>query len=78
MGAIATQKIAKPDLTYQRIFTESFWLVGPPNAEIPFSHNIDQTDLAALAQWLQAQPCISYSEDLPIFGDFGELSSVSG
>ena len=69
-GAIATQKIPMPGIEYQRIFTENFWLVGPPNIELPFSQDILQTDLTALTQWLQTQPWISYSEELPIIRRF--------
>lgn len=68
--AIATQKIVKPDIEYQLIFEESFWLVGPPNITIPLSQDLKQTDLTALEQWLKLQPWISYSEDLPIIRRF--------
>jgi len=69
-GAIATQKIPTPGIEYQPIFTESFWLVGPPNIEIPFSQDALQTDLTELAKWLQPQAWISYSEELPIIRRF--------
>ena len=68
--AIATQKIAKFELEYQPIFEESFWLVGPPNVEIPVSPEILQVDLTLLEQWLREQPWIAYSEDLPIIRRF--------
>lgn len=74
--AIATQKIAKPELEYQLLFEESFWLVGPPSATIPLSPNLSQTDLTALEhltaleQWLRSQPWIAYSEELPIIRRF--------
>jgi DNA-binding transcriptional LysR family regulator len=69
-GAIATQKITQPDIAYQRICTESFWLVGPPNAKIPFSPDSIQSEPTALGKWLQGQPWIAYSEELPIIRRF--------
>lgn len=74
-GAIATQKITTPGIEYQPIFTESFWLVGPPNLELPFSQDSRQaeltaTELTVLAEWLEAQPWVSYSADLPIIRRF--------
>lgn len=68
--AIATQKIDKPELDYQLIFEESFWLVGPPNLDIPFSRSVLHTDLTKLEHWLKTQPWITYSEDLPIIRRF--------
>jgi DNA-binding transcriptional LysR family regulator len=74
-GAIATQKISKPELEYQLIFEESFWLVGPPTAtialpQVPVSQTGMPADLMALEQWLRSQPWIAYSEDLPIIRRF--------
>ncbi len=74
-GAIATQKIPQPDITYQRIFTENFWIVGPPNAHVPTFQASDSPDrltldLTALGQWLKTQPWIAYSEELPIIRRF--------
>jgi DNA-binding transcriptional LysR family regulator len=69
-GAIATQKITQPDIAYQRICTESFWLIGPPHAKIPFSPDSIRADPTALSQWLQGQPWIAYSEELPIIRRF--------
>jgi DNA-binding transcriptional LysR family regulator len=66
--AIATQKITKPELEYQLIFEESFWLVG--SVSPPFSPDLLQLDLSALAQWLRPQPLIAYSEELPIIRRF--------
>jgi DNA-binding transcriptional LysR family regulator len=68
--AIATQKINKPELGYQQIFEESFWLVGPPNVEVPTSQDVMQADLTSLEQWLKSQRWIAYSEDLPIIRRF--------
>ncbi|NJR52643.1 MAG: LysR family transcriptional regulator [Leptolyngbyaceae cyanobacterium CSU_1_3] len=68
--AIATQKIAKPELEYQLIFEESFWLVGSPTATNSGAEDPMQVDLTALEQWLRAQPWIAYSEDLPIIRRF--------
>jgi len=68
--AIATQKIAKPDLEYQLIFEENFWLIGSPTKTIPLSQDPIQADLTALEQWLRTQPLIAYSEDLPIVRRF--------
>ena len=65
--AIATQKVPKPELEYQPIFTESFWLVGAPTAIVTIAQD---TDLTALEQWLRSQPLIAYSEDLPIIRRF--------
>jgi DNA-binding transcriptional LysR family regulator len=64
--AIATKKVAKPELEYQPIFVESFWLVGSPNMTIPRSLD----DLTELEQWLRTQPLIAYGEDLPIIRRF--------
>jgi DNA-binding transcriptional LysR family regulator len=61
--AIATQKLPRPELEYQRIFTENFWLVGPPAAPIPSDPN-------SLESWLLGQPWIAYDEDLPIIRRF--------
>ena len=69
--AIATQKIAKPELEYQLLFEESFWLVGPPTATIPTS--VLPENLAALEQWLRPQPWIAYSEELPIIRRFWRI-----
>jgi DNA-binding transcriptional LysR family regulator len=69
-GAIATQKIAKPELAYQWIVEESFWLVGPPNLQIPIPQDTLQVDLIGLEQWLRTQPWIAYSEELPIIRRF--------
>lgn len=60
--AIATQKIAKPELEYQLIFEESFWLVGSPTTIIPPTQDLEP--------WLRSQPLIAYSEDLPIIRRF--------
>lgn len=60
--AIATQKIAKPELEYQLIFEESFWLVGSPTAIIPSTQDLEP--------WVRSQPLIAYSEDLPIIRRF--------
>ena len=69
-GAIATQKVAASGIEYQRIFTESFWLVGPPDTELPFDLETLQTKPAELTTWLQARPWIAYSEELPIIRRF--------
>jgi DNA-binding transcriptional LysR family regulator len=71
--AIATQKIAKPELEYRLIFEESFWLVGPPTAKMPIPEgaaDLTSLDLTTLEQWLKPQPWIAYSEDLPIIRRF--------
>jgi DNA-binding transcriptional LysR family regulator len=68
--AIATQKITKPELEYQLIFEENFWLVGSPAVSMPFSQGLLQSDLTALEQWLRPQPLIAYSEELPIIRRF--------
>ncbi|MCU0524979.1 MAG: LysR family transcriptional regulator [Elainella sp. Prado103] len=76
-GVIATQKIAKPELEYQPIFEEKFWLVGPPDAPLPRSidsHPEPQPDLARLETWLRLQPWIAYSEDLPIIRRFWRVT----
>lgn len=71
--AIATQKLPKPELDYQLIFEESFWLVGPPNITRPIPDDCMQEDLTALEQWLRSQPWISYSEELPIIRRFWRI-----
>jgi DNA-binding transcriptional LysR family regulator len=82
-GAIATQKISQPDIAYQRICTENFWLVGPPNASIfhfQASTSSDSppsdrptSELTALGHWLQDQPWVAYSEELPIIRRFWRI-----
>jgi DNA-binding transcriptional LysR family regulator len=67
--AIATQKITKPELEYQLIFEESFWLVGSPTVSMP-SQDWLRSDLSALEHWLSPQPLIAYSEELPIIRRF--------
>jgi DNA-binding transcriptional LysR family regulator len=69
-AAIATQKVARSDLEYQLIYTEDFWLVGPPNLEIPIASDLLQVDLTQLEKWLKTQPLVAYSEDLPIVRRF--------
>jgi DNA-binding transcriptional LysR family regulator len=68
--AIATQKIAKPDLEYQRIYEESFWLVGPPDVKVPIAPDVMQVDLTGLESWLRLQVWIAYGEELPIIRRF--------
>jgi DNA-binding transcriptional LysR family regulator len=68
--AIATQKIAKPELEYQLIFEENFWLIGSPKVVLPISQDVMQADLTSLERWLIPQPLIAYSEDLPIIRRF--------
>ncbi|MBD2000539.1 LysR family transcriptional regulator [Leptolyngbya sp. FACHB-541] len=68
--AIATQKVPKPELEYQLLFEENFWLVGPPGMTIPLSQDVMQADLMALEQWLRTQFWIAYSEELPIIRRF--------
>lgn len=68
--AIATQKIANPELEYQLIFEENFWLVGSPQVVLPISQDVMQADLTSLERWLRPQPLIAYSEDLPIIRRF--------
>lgn len=61
--AIATQKLPRSELEYQQIFTENFWLVGPPAAPLP-------PDLTDIEPWLLDRPWIAYGEDLPIIRRF--------
>jgi DNA-binding transcriptional LysR family regulator len=68
--AIATQKIANPELEYQLIFEEKFWLVGSPNSVVPIAQDVLQADLTSLVKWLKPQSLIAYSEDLPIIRRF--------
>ncbi|MBE9054316.1 LysR family transcriptional regulator [Nostocales cyanobacterium LEGE 11386] len=70
---IATQKIVKSELEYQLIFEENFWLVGPPEVEIPILQDVLQVDLSSLAKWLIQQPWISYSDELPIIRRFWRI-----
>ena len=77
-AAIATQKIANPNLKYQLITEEKFWLVAPPKIQIPqdflmFSEISTpdlKNNLVKLDQWIRTQPLIAYSEDLPIIRRF--------
>jgi DNA-binding transcriptional LysR family regulator len=71
--AIATQKIANPELEYQLIFEENFWLVGSPKLVVPISQDLIQSDLTSLEQWLRPQPLIAYSENLPIIRRFWQV-----
>jgi DNA-binding transcriptional LysR family regulator len=68
--AIATQKIVKPELEYQRLYEESFWLVGPPSIAVPIAPDVMQVDLTTLETWLRTQVWLSYSEELPIIRRF--------
>jgi DNA-binding transcriptional LysR family regulator len=68
--AIATQKISKPEIEYQLIFEENFWLVGPPAVKPPMSYSAMQADLTSLEEWLRSQPWIAYGEDIPIIRRF--------
>ncbi|HEY9642189.1 MAG TPA: LysR family transcriptional regulator [Coleofasciculaceae cyanobacterium] len=72
-GAIATQKLVKPELEYQLIFEENFWLVGPPTTAMPIPAEGIPIDLTALEHWLRSQPWIAYSEDLPIIRRFWRI-----
>jgi DNA-binding transcriptional LysR family regulator len=69
-AAIATQKVARSDLNYRLIYTEDFWLVGPPDVGMPMASDVLQVDLTRLEQWLKTQPLVAYSEDLPIVRRF--------
>ena len=77
-AAIATQKIANPNLKYQLITEENFWLVAPPKIQMPqdflmFSEMSTpdlKNNLIKLDQWIRTQPLIAYSEDLPIIRGF--------
>ncbi len=68
--AIATQKITKPELAYQRLYEESFWLVGPPSIVVPIAPDVMQADLNPLEAWLRTQVWLSYGEELPIIRRF--------
>ncbi len=68
--AIATQKIANPELEYQLMFEENFWLIGAPHLIVPRSEDLRQANLTSLEEWLRPQPLIAYSEDLPIIRRF--------
>lgn len=77
-GAIATQKITHPALEYKLIFEETFWLVAPAETTIPDTldgdqNSLSQSRLKELEQWLQAQPWIAYSEELPIIRRFWRM-----
>ena len=71
--AILTQKVERPELDYQLIFEESFWLVGPPNIHSPITDTRSLADLTSLEQWLKSQQWITYSEDLPIIRRFWRM-----
>ncbi|MEL7316403.1 MAG: LysR family transcriptional regulator [Cyanobacteria bacterium J06559_3] len=68
--AIATQKISRPELDYQPILEESFWLVGPPNAPSPPEQTAHPSHRQTLESWLKSQSWVTYSEDLPIIRRF--------
>jgi DNA-binding transcriptional LysR family regulator len=68
--AIATQKIVRPELEYQRLYEESFWLVGPPSIVVPIATDVMQADLTQLEAWLRTQVWLSYGEELPIIRRF--------
>ncbi len=63
---IATQKLNSPDIEYQLLLKESFWLVAPPETVLPISVE----DSKPFIEWLKTQPWISYSEELPIVRRF--------
>jgi DNA-binding transcriptional LysR family regulator len=69
-AVIATQKVNNPEIEYQLIYEENFWLVAPPTVKIPFTQDILQSDLTPLITWLKEQCWIAYSEDLPIIRRF--------
>jgi DNA-binding transcriptional LysR family regulator len=79
-GAIATQKITRPELDYQPVLEENFWLVGPPallmsvSPDLQESQDFAQMDLRTLEQWLRKQAWIAYSEDLPIIRRFWRVT----
>ncbi|PZO17270.1 MAG: LysR family transcriptional regulator [Leptolyngbya foveolarum] len=67
--AIATQKIPQSDLEYHAIYTENFWLVGPPNSALSLSSSHPLT-AATLSAQLPLESWIAYSEELPIIRRF--------
>ncbi|MBD2162625.1 LysR family transcriptional regulator [Limnothrix sp. FACHB-1083] len=74
---IATQKIIHPQVAYQLLFEEYFWLIGPPGHTVPAAiardrphSSLDVAALDSLAAWLKEQPWIAYGEDLPIIRRF--------
>jgi DNA-binding transcriptional LysR family regulator len=69
-AVIATQKVPRPDLEYQLITEENFWLVAPPQMTIAIAPEILQADLTPLEQWIRTQPLVAYSEELPIIRRF--------
>jgi DNA-binding transcriptional LysR family regulator len=71
--AIVTQKIIKPELAYQRLYEESFWLVGPPSIDVPIAADLTQADLTPLEAWLRTQVWLTYGEELPIIRRFWRL-----
>lgn len=73
---VSTVKIEKPDIIYQPLFEENFWLVGPKDIAVPnagTSKKGKREDLILLEKWLLTQPMISYSEDLPIIRRFWRI-----
>lgn len=69
-AVIATQKVPRPDLEYQLLTEENFWLVAPPQMTIAIAPQPLPTDLASLEQWIRTQPLVAYSEELPIIRRF--------
>jgi DNA-binding transcriptional LysR family regulator len=69
-AVITIQKVPHPDLEYQLILVEDFWLVVSPNIVVPIAPDILQADLRPLDQWICTQPLVAYSEELPIIRRF--------
>jgi DNA-binding transcriptional LysR family regulator len=72
-AVIATQKIPRPELEYQVIAAENFWLVAPPAKLLSIDPAILDSDLMKLEKWLRTQPLIAYSEELPIIRRFWRI-----
>ncbi len=63
---IATQQVPSQTVEFRKIEEESFVLVGPPTLTIPGGLKNPSADPARLADWLRAQPWISYAPELPL------------
>lgn len=63
---VATQHLPRKGLVFVHFDTESFWLVGGPEAFLA----ADAANLTAVRAELEQQPWISYGADLPIIRRF--------
>ena len=65
---VATQRPRGRELAAEKLMTESFVLVGPPDLEVPsgLGEVSDEATVATWGQWLAGLPWVSYGPDLPV------------